>query len=250
MSIVDTAPQVPINEFDLLTWENHARQLLPNPMRTPLQMAVVSTSNLVLSGIQTVNGVTGSNDLRVIVKDNVNPAENGPYFMRSGAWQRMTDFPTQSPIVGQLQVLPTKFLLAQFLTMFCATNQTYCWVTTPDTILPGQTPITIETLGPSIFSWHFGQAEKEIVRDLDRRHQPLYFRFLQKLEQLTPAKTFKTLEILYLQSSAGSGDGVSDRNLRLSKEFGKRYEHELETTVLRLIDGGRVKGRQRRVVRG
>lgn len=57
-----------------------------------------STGNLVLSGLQTVDGVALSNSSRVLVKDQNAPAENGIYLAAAGAWSRANDFNGTDPL--------------------------------------------------------------------------------------------------------------------------------------------------------
>ena len=58
--------------------------------KAPVRMA--STGNLTLSGLQTVDGVVGAADDRVLVKDQSTGSENGIYLQKSGAWVRSLDF--------------------------------------------------------------------------------------------------------------------------------------------------------------
>lgn len=48
-------------------------------------------TNLTLSGIQTINEVTGGDGVRVLVNAQSDQNENGGYVMRSGAWDRVND---------------------------------------------------------------------------------------------------------------------------------------------------------------
>lgn len=52
---------------------------------------VASTGNLTLSGVQTIDGISGSAGIRVLAKDQTLPAENGLYVMALGAWARTAD---------------------------------------------------------------------------------------------------------------------------------------------------------------
>lgn len=54
-------------------------------------VASASLSNLVLSGLQTVDSVVLTDGMRVLVKDQTNLAENGIYVVRAGAWERASD---------------------------------------------------------------------------------------------------------------------------------------------------------------
>lgn len=53
-------------------------------------VATVATSNVTLSGEQTINGVTTSAS-RILVAGNTSPPENGIYVTAAGAWSRATD---------------------------------------------------------------------------------------------------------------------------------------------------------------
>lgn len=54
-------------------------------------VAAATTANITLSGIQTIDTVTGAADLRILVKDQTTQTENGIYLMKSGAWVRTID---------------------------------------------------------------------------------------------------------------------------------------------------------------
>lgn len=47
---------------------------------------VYTNGNITLSGLQTVNGVSVMEGDRVLVKDQIDPAENGIYVASAGAW--------------------------------------------------------------------------------------------------------------------------------------------------------------------
>jgi hypothetical protein len=54
--------------------------------------ATAATSNVSLSGIQTIGGVAGAADMRVLLTAQTAPAQNGPWVMKSGSWVRPADF--------------------------------------------------------------------------------------------------------------------------------------------------------------
>ena len=58
---------------------------------------VASTGNLTLSGIQTIDGVTGAANLIVLVKNQTNAVQNGAYVMSSGTWARATFMNATTP---------------------------------------------------------------------------------------------------------------------------------------------------------
>jgi hypothetical protein len=58
-----------------------------------------SISNItVLSGIQFIDGVNLNIDDRVLVKDQVDPSQNGIYLVASGLWSRTLDASTNTPV--------------------------------------------------------------------------------------------------------------------------------------------------------
>lgn len=63
---------------------------------------LATTANITLVGTQTIDGVAGSEDDRVFVKNQTLPAQNGIYLMKSGAWVRTTDADTWTELVGAI----------------------------------------------------------------------------------------------------------------------------------------------------
>jgi hypothetical protein len=61
---------------------------------------VATDAPVVLSGIQTVNGHVGQEGDRILVKDQVDPVENGVYTMEISAWRRDGDFDGSRDVVG------------------------------------------------------------------------------------------------------------------------------------------------------
>lgn len=61
---------------------------------------IATTTNITLSGVQTLNGVTGASGLRVAVLGQTAAADNGIYVMDSGAWARAADSNTAAEIWG------------------------------------------------------------------------------------------------------------------------------------------------------
>jgi hypothetical protein len=59
---------------------------------------VATTANIVLSGIQTIDGVLLATSNRVLVKDQTILTQNGVYLVSSSAWSRAADVP--SPVAG------------------------------------------------------------------------------------------------------------------------------------------------------
>ena len=61
---------------------------------------VATTINVVLSGLQTIDGVLLAAGNRVLVKNQAKPAENGVYVAAAGAWSRATDADTAAELPG------------------------------------------------------------------------------------------------------------------------------------------------------
>lgn len=65
-----------------------------------------TTGNVTLSGLQTIDGYVGGDEDVILVRAQTNPAENGPYRMKSGAWIRSGSFNEwDKEIVGALIVI-------------------------------------------------------------------------------------------------------------------------------------------------
>ncbi len=63
----------------------------------------VSTANLALNGLQTVNGYTLQDGDRILVKDQTNATQDGIYLVRSGGWELDTAFSsTSADLTGKL----------------------------------------------------------------------------------------------------------------------------------------------------
>jgi len=65
---------------------------------------VVSTTNVTISGLQTIDGVALSANDRVLLVGQTNPVENGLWLAQSGAWTRPADF-ANGTMAGQAYVL-------------------------------------------------------------------------------------------------------------------------------------------------
>ena len=63
-------------------------------------VVVASTTNLTLSGTQTIDGVSVSAGDRVLVKDQNTATENGIYVCAAGAWSRSADFANGGSAAG------------------------------------------------------------------------------------------------------------------------------------------------------
>ena len=59
-----------------------------------------TTANITLSGLQTIDGVSVTAGIRVLVKNQTNAAQNGIYLTSAGAWTRTTDADTWDELVS------------------------------------------------------------------------------------------------------------------------------------------------------
>lgn len=62
-------------------------------------VVVATTENINLTGLQTIDGISLSEDDRVLVKDQTDSSENGIYIVDSGAWTRSLDENTWSSFI-------------------------------------------------------------------------------------------------------------------------------------------------------
>jgi hypothetical protein len=62
-----------------------------NTINPKLSCKVATTANITLSGTQTIDGISISENERVLVKDQSTGSENGIYICSSGGWFRSTD---------------------------------------------------------------------------------------------------------------------------------------------------------------
>jgi hypothetical protein len=68
---------------------------------------VATTTNITLSGLQTIDGVTVIDDDRVLIKNQTDASENGIYVASTGAWQRAVDANGNRDFVKGTAVLVT-----------------------------------------------------------------------------------------------------------------------------------------------
>lgn len=95
----------------------------------------VATSNITLSGLQTISGVTVAEDDRVLVMAQTDATENGIYNASTGAWQRAKDFDGNRDVVkGTLVILND------------GAGSIYYRVTTSDPIVIGTSSINFEVV--------------------------------------------------------------------------------------------------------
>lgn len=75
------------------------RTLGTNPL-VPVKVAAATTGNISLSGIQNIDGVTGSAGQLILVRAQTLPANNGVYVQNSGSWTRATFANTAAGVAG------------------------------------------------------------------------------------------------------------------------------------------------------
>ena len=99
-----------------------------------------STADLTLSGVQDIDGVTGVENYRVLVKDQDDGTENGIYVMSSGTWSRAPDWNDPYDITQGTLVEVTQG----------TTNANTIWrLVTSGTITPGTTDISFASFAVS-----------------------------------------------------------------------------------------------------
>lgn len=76
-------------------------QLPPNAIRF---VRVATTTNITLSGTQTIDGVVLVAGDRVLVKDQSTASQNGIYVVSAGAWSRASDMATSAQTLSGMQV--------------------------------------------------------------------------------------------------------------------------------------------------
>ena len=101
-------------------------------------VALIATSNISLSGEQTLDGTLTSTS-RVAVVGQTDPVENGVYITSAGAWSRATDMDTSSEI-------HTATVLVQGGSTYGGTSWTFT-VADPDTFALGTDDITATQVG-------------------------------------------------------------------------------------------------------
>ena len=92
---------------------------------------MATTTNVTLSGLQTLDGIVGDADDGVLVRAQTDPIENGIYDMKTGAWVRRSDFDTS------LKARPGSFVFVEEGTLYADTG----WVVIADTVVLGTTNI-------------------------------------------------------------------------------------------------------------
>lgn len=71
-----------------------------SPFNNKGTVRVATTTNITLSGTQTIDGISLSTGERVLVKNQSSQAQNGIYVVSAGSWTRATDLDSWSEIPG------------------------------------------------------------------------------------------------------------------------------------------------------
>lgn len=101
----------------------------------------ISTSNITLSGTQTIDGVSIIADDRVLVAGQTTASENGIYLCKAGAWERTTDAD------GAGEVTPAMAIFIEEGTTYADTQ----WrLTNNGTITVGSTNLVFAQFGASV----------------------------------------------------------------------------------------------------
>lgn len=103
---------------------------------------VATTANITLSGNQTIDGVSTTNNMRVLVKNQSTASQNGMYTASSGAWSRASDLDLGSGELDNGAVI--------YVRRGTANANTLWHLTTAPPITVGTTAQTYEQLGGSV----------------------------------------------------------------------------------------------------
>ncbi len=112
---------------------------LVDSLKWKADCVAASTGNLVLSGIQTVDGILLVVGNRVLVKDQSTASENGIYVVAAGAWSRSSDANSATEIQGAAVQVDQGTV-----------NADTAWTQTADNISLGSTSIVWIQLGASV----------------------------------------------------------------------------------------------------
>lgn len=152
------------------------------------ECATASDTNVTLSGVQNIGGVTGVADQRVLLLKQTNPAENGPWLQKVGAWVRPTDFDTSAEALSGSYVLVAGGNKSGGYTL-----------ATPDPITLGTTALNwVRTIGLAEDEVNFGEGGTFSIPTVNASGNWTRSMFLQP----APADGTQT-------NSAGGNDAVS-----------------------------------------
>lgn len=73
-------------------------------LKSPIIVDAISTGNIILSGLQIVDGVTLLEDDKVLVKNQVDPRFNGIYLVKPGSWVRSEDLDNPDEVTSDIFV--------------------------------------------------------------------------------------------------------------------------------------------------
>jgi len=106
-------------------------------LKDPVDTSTEGLGNITLSGEQTLNGVATSGS-RVIVVEQTNGEDNGPYLTSAGAWTRSARADSDAKVTSGLRLIVTDSGSTKFLTEYV--------LTTSDPIILGTTVLTFSAL--------------------------------------------------------------------------------------------------------
>lgn len=107
------------NPTDVVT-KNYVDSAISTGLVAKAPAVVVSTADVPISGLQTIDGVLLVANDRVLLVGETNPIQNGLWLAQSGAWIRPTDFVTGTS-AGQAYVLTTSGTVNAGSSWLCST---------------------------------------------------------------------------------------------------------------------------------
>lgn len=110
-----------------------------NGQRWKDAVRMATTANIALTGLQTIDGVSGAVDDRVLVKNQSTGTQNGLYLMKSGAWVRTLDADANAEVKSGLAVFVSEG----------GQGNTQWALTTDDPIVVGTTALSFGQTGAS-----------------------------------------------------------------------------------------------------
>lgn len=102
-TVATFTPQLDFQGAGVVAASGSGEAVITIPGRTPV-VRMATTANISLSGLQTIDGVSGGSNDRVLVKNQTTQSQNGVYVMTSGAWSRATDFNETQEVVDGMGV--------------------------------------------------------------------------------------------------------------------------------------------------
>lgn len=85
----------------------NAKELRKNPVKEPCEVS--PTGNIVLYGLQNIQGFTGFENARILVQNQTDKKENGIYYMRTDAWVRSYDANTSASLENAITAVKRGF---------------------------------------------------------------------------------------------------------------------------------------------